>query len=147
MKQRKADYDEARRLSDGSDSCWSDSDGDSGNETAPELDIGPPTLEGAGAMTAQEGDLMGEGLGSLQYQDRPAAVHRKRVQREEQAGGTKRRGGLRGAGQAGGKKRRQGQGTAAQRQAVGRWHLEGFCTSPGGTRPVAGKYAVGAVES
>ena len=46
LKQRKADYDEARRLSDGSDSCWSDSDGDSGNETAPELDIGPPALEG-----------------------------------------------------------------------------------------------------
>ena len=30
LKQRKADYDEARRLPDGSDSCWSDSGGDSG---------------------------------------------------------------------------------------------------------------------
>ena len=39
LKQRKADYDEARRLSDGGDPCWNDSDGGSGNETAPELDI------------------------------------------------------------------------------------------------------------
>ena len=37
LEQRKADYDEARGLPDGSGSCWSDSDGDSGNETAPEL--------------------------------------------------------------------------------------------------------------
>ena len=64
------------------------------------------------------------------------------MQREEQAGGTKRRGGLSGAGQAGGKKRRQRQGRAAQRQTVGKWHLEGFSTSPGGTKPVAGSYVV-----
>ena len=31
LRQRKAEYDEARRLSDGSDSCWSCSDNDSGN--------------------------------------------------------------------------------------------------------------------
>ena len=98
-------------------------------------------------VAAQGGDLVGEGLGSLQHQGRATAVPRKRVQREEQAGGTKRRGGLRGAGQAGGKKRRQRQGRAAQRQTVGKWHLEGFSTSPGGTKPVAGNYAVGAVES
>jgi hypothetical protein len=30
LRQNRADYDEARRLSEGSDSCWSDSDGDSG---------------------------------------------------------------------------------------------------------------------
>ena len=38
LKQRKADYDEARRLS-GSGSCWSDLDCGSDNERAPELDI------------------------------------------------------------------------------------------------------------
>ena len=65
LKQRKADYDEARGLSDGSDSRWSDSDGDSGNETAPEMDIGPPTLEDAGLVTVHEGDLVEEGLRSL----------------------------------------------------------------------------------
>ena len=69
------------------------------------------------------------------------------MQREEQAGGTKRRGGQSDAGQTGGKKRRQRQGRAAQRQTVGKWHLEGFSTSPGGSMPVAGNYAVGAVES
>ena len=146
LKQRKADYDEARRLS-GSDSCWSDSDGGSDNETAPELDIGPSTLEGAGVAVAQEGDLEEEGLGSLQHQGKETAMPRKRVQREEQAGGTKRRGGLRGAGQAGGKKRRPRQGRATQGQTVGKCYLEGFCTSPGGIKPVACKYAVGAVES
>ena len=51
-----------RRLSDGSDSCWSDSDGDSGNETAPELDIGSPALEDAVVVSAQGRDLEGEGL-------------------------------------------------------------------------------------
>jgi hypothetical protein len=37
LRRRKAEYEEARRLSDGSDSCWSDPDGDSDNESAPEL--------------------------------------------------------------------------------------------------------------
>ena len=41
----------------------------------------------------------------------------------------------------------QRQRRAAQRQTVKKWHLEGFSTSPGGTEPVAGNYAVGAVES
>ena len=45
LRRRKAEYDEARRMSHGSDSCWSDPDGDSDNESAPELDIGPPALE------------------------------------------------------------------------------------------------------
>ena len=35
---------------------------------------------------------------------------------------------------------------ASQKQTGGEWQLEGFSTSPGGTKPVAGKYAVGAVE-
>ena len=59
LKQRKADYGEARRMS------GSDSDGGSDNETTPELDIGAPALEGARVVAAQEGDLEEEGLGSL----------------------------------------------------------------------------------
>ena len=93
-----------------------------------------------GGVTAQEGDLVGEGLGSLQHQGRATAVPRKGVQREEQTGEIKRRGGLRDAGQAEGKQRRQRKGRAAQRQTDGRWHLEGFCTSPGCTKPVVSKY-------
>ena len=67
--------------------------------------------------------------------------------REKQAGGTKRRGGQGGTAQAGRKKREQRQRSALQKQAGGKWHLEGFSTSPGGDKPVAGNYAVGAVES
>jgi hypothetical protein len=142
LRRRKAEYDEARRLSDGSDSCWSDPDGDSDNESTPELDIGPPAPEEAevGAV------VVGEEVATLQHQD-SAAEHRKRVQREEQIGGVKRRGGQGGAGQAGGKKRRQRQRRASQKQTGGKWHLEGFSTSPGGTKPVDGSYAVGVVES
>jgi hypothetical protein len=144
LKRRKAEYDEARRLSDGSDSCWSDSDGDSVNESTPELDIGPPALEGAVVMGAE---VVEEGVATLQRRDRPAAEHRKRVQREEQAGGIKRRGGQGGTAQAGGKKRRQRQRRASQKQTGREWQLEGFSTSPGGTKPVAGCYTVGVVES
>ena len=81
LRRRKAEYDEARRLSDGSDSCWSDPDGDSDNESAPELDIGPPAPEEAevGAV------VVGEEVATLHHQD-SAAEHRERVQREEQTG-------------------------------------------------------------
>jgi hypothetical protein len=85
-KQRKAVYDEIRRLSYWSGTCLSDSDGSAGNETAPELDIGSPALEGAGVVAAQKGDLGREGLGSLQHQGRATAVSRKRVQVEPRGG-------------------------------------------------------------
>ena len=62
-KQRKANYDETRRLHEGSDSCWIDSEGDSCNETAPELGTGPPALEDAMLVTAL-GDGGGRGTGS-----------------------------------------------------------------------------------
>ena len=53
LRRRKADYGEARRLTDGGDSCWSNSDDDSDNETILELAIGPPTLEVAVVVAAQ----------------------------------------------------------------------------------------------
>ena len=62
LKQRKADCDETRRLSDGSNSCWSDSDGSPGNKTAHGLDIGSPALDDAGVVSTQGEDLDGEGL-------------------------------------------------------------------------------------
>ena len=141
LRQRRADYDEARRLSEGSDSCWSDPADDSGSESAPELDTGLPALEGAEEVGAE---VVGEEKVTLQHQGRATAVARKRVQREEQPGGTKRRGGQWGEGHAGGKKRWQRQRRASQRQTGGKWHLDEFGTSPGGTKPVAGNYAVGA---
>ena len=91
--------------------------------------------------------LVEGGQGALQPGGRASALMRKRVEREQQGGGIKRRGQHSGTGQAGVKRRRQRQGKSAQGQAGGKWCLKGFSTSPGGTKPVAGKYTVGAVES
>ena len=65
LKQRKAEYDVARRLSDGSDSCWSCSDNDSGSEAVLEAGIRPLALEGAVVVAAEGGELVGEGQGAL----------------------------------------------------------------------------------
>ena len=58
LRQRKAEYDEARRLSDGSDSCWSwsYSGGDSGSEAELEVNIEPLALEGAVVVATQGGE-------------------------------------------------------------------------------------------
>ena len=52
LQQRKAVYDEERRLSDGSDSCWSCSDSDSGSVA--ELEVGRESLalEGEGVVAS-----------------------------------------------------------------------------------------------
>ena len=47
LQQRKVVYDEERRLSDGSDSCWSYLGSDSSSETELEVDSVPLVLEGA----------------------------------------------------------------------------------------------------
>ena len=49
LRQRKAEYDEARRFPDGSDSCWSDPDSDSGSEATLEAGVRPPALAGRDA--------------------------------------------------------------------------------------------------
>ena len=73
---------------------------------------------------------MGDGQGALQPGGRASAVMTKRVEREEQGGGIKRRGHQSGAGQAGVKRRRQRQGKSAQEQAGGEWYLKWSSTSP-----------------
>ena len=50
-----AQYDEARRLSDGSDSCWSHPDNDSDNETRLEVDIESLPMGEAGEGVSQRG--------------------------------------------------------------------------------------------
>ena len=57
----KAEYDEARRLSGGGDSCWSCSDSDSGSEAVPEVDIEPLALKGAVVVITQGGEEGGAG--------------------------------------------------------------------------------------
>ena len=51
LQQRKAEYDEERRMSDESDSYWSNSG--SNSDSTSELEVGsePPTLEGAVVVT------------------------------------------------------------------------------------------------
>ena len=83
LQQRKAVYDEGRRLSDGSDSCWSDAGSDSDSEAELEVGSRPPALEGAVVVAAQEGELVELGLGPLQLDGKAPAVLGKRVQREE----------------------------------------------------------------
>jgi hypothetical protein len=46
LKRRRADYDEARRQSDGSDSCWSDAYSDSDSVAALEVNTDPIEVEG-----------------------------------------------------------------------------------------------------
>ena len=59
LQQYKAQYDEARRLSDGSDSCWSHSGSDSDSEAVPEVDIEPLPMGGAGEGASQRGKVEG----------------------------------------------------------------------------------------
>ena len=83
LPQRKAVYDEERRLSEGSDSCWSDAGSNSDIEAGLEVGSRPSALEGAVVVAAQEGEQVGLGLGPLQPDGKSPAVLRKRVQREE----------------------------------------------------------------
>ena len=57
LRQRKAEYDKERRMSDESESCWSNSGSDS--DSTSELEVGsePPTLEGAVVVTTQGGGV------------------------------------------------------------------------------------------
>ena len=83
LQQRRAVYAEERRLSDGSDSCWSGTGSDSDSEAELEADSGPLVQEGALAVAAQEGELVRLGQGPLQPDSRAPTVLGKRVQREE----------------------------------------------------------------
>ena len=56
LQQRKAVYDEERRLSEGSDSCWSDAGSDSDSAAEIEVDTGPIALEGAVVAVIQGGE-------------------------------------------------------------------------------------------
>ena len=59
LQQRKAQYDEARRLSDGSDPCWSYSGSDTGSESGLEGGTGALPLGGAAKEVLQGGEVEG----------------------------------------------------------------------------------------
>ena len=157
LQQRKVVYDEARRLSDGSDSCWSYSDSDSGSEA--ELAVGsvPPALEGVVVVAAQGGEMMGEGQGPLQPDGGAPTVLGKRMQRVESSmhpwvlAPKMMRGEVRGQNGQGkqqprGGGRRQG-GTGGRRQSNDTWSMPGFSVDPGGAVLVAGRYTTKAVQA
>ena len=66
LQQRKAEYDEERRLSEGSDSCWSGADSDTDSAAELEVDKEPLAVESAAVVAAQGGELEGVAQGSLQ---------------------------------------------------------------------------------
>ena len=57
LQQHKAQYDEARRLSDGSNPCWSHPGSDSDSEAVLEVDIESLPMEGAGKRASQRGEV------------------------------------------------------------------------------------------
>ena len=59
LQQREAVYDEGRRLSDGSDSCWSYSGSDSDSEAELEVGSGPLALGGAVVVATLGGGVGG----------------------------------------------------------------------------------------
>ena len=69
------------------------------------------------------------------------------MERGEQGKGVKRRGAQGGAGSGMLKKRRSKQERPGQETVRGEWHLEGFSTGPGNTKPMTGRYMAKAVQS
>ena len=59
LRQRKAGYNEARRLSGASDSCWSNPCSGSDSEAEPEVGIEPIALEGTVVVVTQGGEEEG----------------------------------------------------------------------------------------
>ena len=144
-------YDEERRLSDGSDSCWSDAGRDSDSEAELEVGSRSSALEGAVVVAAQEGELVESGLGPQQPDGKAPAVLGKRVQREEDPlhpGGVapKRMIGLI-TGQDGRGKQQQRKGgrgrvgAEQKNQGNGKWSMPGFSVNPGSAVQVSGNTA------
>ena len=74
LQQRKAVYDEERRLSEGSGSCWSCSDSDSGSVAELEVGNGPPALEGAVMVVTLGGEAEGAARGLASKRKREDAL-------------------------------------------------------------------------
>ena len=135
LQQRKAEYDEERRLSEGSDSCWSGADSDT--DSAAELEVGrePPEVEGAAVVAAQGGELEGvcgwaTAVSGRNEQGeveplRPRGVAPKRLRDRTivQDGRGKQQ------------QRRKGSGkgeAGREQQSAGKWSMPGLRVDPGG---------------
>ena len=128
LKQRKADYDEARRQSDGSDSCWSGADSDSDSAAELEVVSEPPALEGAAAEQGEVEPLRPRGLAPKRLRDRTIEQDGRGKQQQKRKGSGK-------------------EGAGKKQQGDGKWSMPGFRVDPGGAELVAGRYTVKAVQS
>jgi hypothetical protein len=126
LKQRKAGYDEARRQSDGSDSCWSGADSDS--DSAAELEVvdEPSALEGAAAEQGEVEPLRPRGLAPKRLGDRTTEQGGRGKQQQRRQGGGK-------------------EGAGKKQQS--KWSMPGFSVNPGSAMQVAGQYSVKAVQT
>ena len=126
LKRRKADYDEARRQSDGSDSCWSGADSDS--DSAAELEVAdePSALEGAAAEQGEVEPLRPRGLAPKRLRDRAIEQEGRGKQQQRRKGGGKK---------------------GAGKEQQSKWSMPGFSVNPGSAMQVAGQYSVKAVQT
>ena len=157
LQQRKAEYDEERRLSEGSDSCWSGADSDT--DSAAELEVveEPLAVGGAGVVAAQGEELQGAAQDPLLLEGRAPAVPGRSVQEEVEplrprglAPKRLRDKTIEQDGRGKQQQRRKGSGVreaGRRQQGGGKWCMPGFRVDPGGAELVAGRYTVKAVQS
>jgi hypothetical protein len=126
LKQRKADYDEERRQSEGSDSCWSGADSDP--DSAAELEVvdEPSALEDAAAEQGEVEPLRPSGLAPKRLRDKTIEQDGRGKQQQRRKGGGKK---------------------GAGKKQQSKWSMPGFRVDPGGVELVAGRYTVKAVQS
>ena len=130
LQQRKAEYDEAKRQSDGSDTCGGCSDSDSGSVAELVVERRQGSLQ----------PMLGKRVRRVESALHTAELAPKRLRngtmgqysqgRQQKKGMDRRRGGI----------GRRGQGH-------GKWSMPGFSVDPGGGLLVAGRYTVEAIQS
>jgi hypothetical protein len=172
MQWKKAVYDNERRLSEGSDSCWSDSDSSSAVEgemdeepqvqgeatAAVDAEIVVEAAAEVGAAAVLEAAVVVEAAavvaGRQGFLQKPQRKRGRKVERARVPGGlapTRLRKEVSrrlntGRRQKEGKGRRRG-GGAKGGQGQGRWSMPGFRVDPGGASLVVGSYIVQAVQT
>ena len=126
LKRRKADYDEARRQSDGSDSCWSEAGSDS--DSAAELEVvdEPSALEGAAAEQGEVEPLRPRGLAPRRLRGRTTEQEGRNEQQQRRKGGGR---------------------VGAGKEQQSKWSMPGFSVNPGSAMQVAGQYSVKTVQT
>ena len=124
LQQRKAEYDEARRLSDGSVTCGGYSGSDAGSVAA----LGVERRQGPLQPLLGRRVHCTQGLAPKRLRNETMGQFNQG--RQPKKGVSRRRG-----------------GTRRRRQGHGKWNMPGFSVDPGGGVLVAGRYTIEAVQS